>query len=140
MWTAKTHFNHEIYTLFMYLQILAFCSDIHNTLKCSSILVCFKNISSHFRTKLIRCFVSILKGFNRSISNFKFSRWQLINIQKSPDNRSLNNRGSTVFCFINSCNRQRTCKEKVKQSVRADSEFLSLLTNISTLKKNCYLC
>ena len=31
MWTAKKHFNHEIYTLFMYLQIFAFCSDIHNT-------------------------------------------------------------------------------------------------------------
>ena len=28
----------------MYLQIFAFCSDIHNNLKCSSILVCFKNL------------------------------------------------------------------------------------------------
>ena len=83
MWTAKKHFNHEIYTVFMYLHILTFCSDIHNTLKCSRMFVCFKNLSSHFRTKIIRCFDSILlKGFSRFVCNFEFSRWQLINIHE----------------------------------------------------------
>ena len=52
MWTAPKYFNHEIYTLFMYLQIFTFCSDISNTLKFSSILVYFKNCSSHFQAKI----------------------------------------------------------------------------------------
>ena len=78
MWTAKKHFNHEIYTVFMYLQIF----------------VCFKNRLVAFPNKDNTLFQQSFKRFNRSICNIEFSRWELTNIhekiepeKKIPDNR-----------------------------------------------------